>query len=253
MQEENLTQAAERLREEFNRWADAGRGEEMGGEHAAITAGMLAQMEFSPNDKILDIGCGSGWLCGLLADKVPEGQVVGMDVADEMIRLGRKKYADNPRMMFIVAGAEDIPWEDDFFNKVVSVESAYYWPEPAKAFGEIRRVLQPGGTVRILINLFKENIHSHQWRDKLAVATHLLSGEGWCRLMEEAGLEKTSHSRVVDPRPVPDDYQSRWFKDAEQERRFRQEGALLVLGRKGGDPGWLQRAARRGRGPANGA
>jgi len=253
MQEGNLTQAAERLREEFNRWADAGRAEEMGEEHAAIAAGMLAEMQFAPNDKILDVGCGSGWLCGLLADRAPEGQVVGMDVADEMIRLGRKKYADNSRMMFLVAGAEDIPWDDDFFNKVVSVESAYYWPDPATAFGEMLRVLQPGGSARILINLFKENVHSHQWRDKLAVATHLLSGPEWCELMEQAGFEQTARSRVVDPRPVPDGYQSKWFESAEQLRRFRQEGALLVVGRKPGDPNWLKGAAGRGPGPRKGA
>src|SRR3989304_2148446 len=98
MKEEELSQAQERLREEFNRWAAAGRGEEMAEEHPTIAAGMLAQMEFAPDDKILDIGCGAGWLCGLLASKVPRGQVVGMDVADEMIRRARKNYADRPHL-----------------------------------------------------------------------------------------------------------------------------------------------------------
>jgi ubiquinone/menaquinone biosynthesis C-methylase UbiE len=237
MNRDELAQAAEQVREEFNRWAEGGRGDEMGQEHAAITAGMLAEMEFDANDKILDVGCGSGWLCGLLADKAPEGQVVGMDVADEMIRLARGKYAGNPRMMFIVAGAEDIPWDDNFFNKVVSVESAYYWPDPVAAFRDILRVLQPGGTARILINLYTENPHSHQWRDKLGVSTHLFSGDEWCRLMGKAGFEETSHSRVVDPRPVADDKQSRWFDSPQQERQFRQEGALLVMGRKPRPPG----------------
>ena len=228
MKEEELSQAQERLRQEFNRWAEAGRGEEMAEEHAAIAAGMLAQMEFAPNDKILDIGCGAGWLCGLLADKVPQGQVVGMDVADEMVRRARQRYAANPRLMFIVAGAEDIPWDDNFFNHVVSVESPYYWPNPAQAFGEILRVLQPGGAVRILINLYKENVYSHQWREKLATETHLLSGDEWCELMRQAGFVETKHSRIVDPRPVPEGYESKWFKSAEDMRAFRREGALLV-------------------------
>jgi SAM-dependent methyltransferase len=252
MNRDELAQAAEQVRAEFNRWAEGGRGDEMGEEHAAIVAGMLAEMEFDARDKILDVGCGSGWLCGLLADKAPEGQVVGMDVADEMIRLARGKYAGNPRMMFIVAGAEDIPWDDDFFNKVVSVESAYYWPDPVAAFGEVLRVLQPGGTARILINLYKENPHAHQWRDMLGVSTHLLSGAEWRHLMEKAGFEQAGHSRIADPRPVADDDQSRWFESPDQHRRFRQEGALLIIGRKPGDPGWLKGAAARGRGPGNG-
>lgn len=232
MHEDELFQAEKRLRAEFNRWAEAGRGEEMAEEHAAIAAGMLSGMEFAPDDKILDIGCGSGWLCGLLADKVPQGQVVGMDVADEMVRRARQRHAEDPRMMFIVAGAEDIPWDDSFFNKVVSVESAYYWPNPAQAFSEILRVLQPSGVVRILINLYKENVYSHQWREMLNVETHLLSGEEWCGLMRQAGFVDSRHSRIVDPRPVPEGYESKWFKSAEEMRAFRREGALLVKAEK---------------------
>ncbi|MBI2955829.1 MAG: methyltransferase domain-containing protein [Acidobacteria bacterium] len=238
MKHNDPIQAEERLREEFNRWASAGRGEEMAEEHAAIAAGLLAQMEFALDDKILDLGCGAGWLCGLLTDKVPQGQVVGIDVADEMVRRARERYAERVSLMFIRGEAEDIPWDENFFNKVISIESAYYWPEPGKAFQEIFRVLQPGGTVHILINLYKENVHSHQWREKLAVATHLLSGDEWCGLLTGAGFEQARHARIIDPRPVPDGYQSKWFESAEQMRRFRQEGALLVTGRKPAVPSW---------------
>ncbi len=233
MKEKEIIQAQEKLREEFNRWAEAGRGEEMREEHLHIAEKMLSQMTFAPNDKILDVGCGAGWLCGLLVDRVPQGQVVGMDVADAMVRRARKAYADRINLMFITAGVDDIPWDDNFFNKAVSVESAYYWPDPAQGLREILRVLQPEGTLSILINLYKENIYSHQWVEKLAVPVHLLSGEEWCERLRQAGFFETRHSRVVDERPVPADYESKWFRSAEELRKFRQEGALLVTGRKG--------------------
>ncbi len=238
MKEEQLQQAEARVRLEFNRWAAAGRGEEMGEEHAAIAAGMLAQMEFAPDDKILDIGCGAGWLSDILADKVPQGQVVGMDVADEMVRRARQRYAERANLMFIVAGVEDIPWDENFFNKIVSVESAYYWPDPAQGSHEMFRVLQPGGEARLLINLYSENVYSHQWRDKLAVSTHLFSGDEWCDLFRKAGFGETRHSHIRDSRPVPDGYQSRWFKSADDMRRFREEGALLVWAKKAAALGW---------------
>ncbi|MFQ5777011.1 MAG: class I SAM-dependent methyltransferase [Terriglobia bacterium] len=232
MRNDKLMQAEERLREEFNQWAEAGRGEEMAEEHAAIAAGMLAGMEFAPEDKILDLGCGTGWLSAILADKVPRGQVIGIDLSDEMIRQARKRYADHVNLMFNAGSAEDIPWDFDFFNKVVSVESAYYWPEPAQAFREIFRVLRPGGSAHILINLYKENVYAHPWREKLAVPTHLLSGDEWCSLMQTAGFVAPRPARVVDPRPVPEDHRSQWFRSAEEHRKFRREGALLVVGQK---------------------
>jgi len=232
----------ELLRAEFNRWAEAGRGEDMAEEHAAIAAGMLAEMSFAPDDKILEVGCGAGWLCGIVAEKVPQGQVIGMDVADEMVRRARRRFAENARLLFLIAGVEDIPWDDNFFNLAVSIESAYYWPDPAQGFREIFRVLQPGGSLRILINLYKENAYSHQWQGMLAVPTHLLSGEEWCELFRQAGFANTRHSRVVDPRPVPDGQVSRWFGSLEEQRACRREGALLVYGEKPEVPGYFVRA-----------
>jgi len=232
LKEQEIIQAQEKLREEFNCWAEAGRGEEMREEHLPIAEKMLAQMTFAPNDKILDVGCGAGWLCGLLVDKVPQGQVVGVDVADAMVRRARKAYTDRINMMFITAGVDDIPWDENFFNKIVSVESAYYWPDPAAGLREIFRVLQPEGTLWILINLYKENTYAHPWAEKLAVPVRILSGDEWCELLRQAGFAEARHARIVDERPVPANYQSKWFGSAEELRKFRQEGALQVTGRK---------------------
>jgi hypothetical protein len=76
----------------------------------------------------------------------------------------------------------------------------------------------------------------------LAVPTHLLSGEEWCQLFRQAGFVKTRHSRVVDPRPVPDGHVSRWFRNIEEQRACRREGALLVYGEKPEAPGYFVRA-----------
>jgi ubiquinone/menaquinone biosynthesis C-methylase UbiE len=229
---QELERTKERLKEEFNRWAAAGRGEEMREEHLAITRQMLAQIRFAPDEKILDVGCGAGWLAELVLDKIPQGQLVGMDVADEMVRRARQAHADRVNAMFLTAAVDDIPWDDNFFTKALSVESAYYWPDPARGLGEIFRVLRPGGSLWILINLYQDNPHAHQWVEKLAVPVQVLSAAEWCRLLEQAGFVAVRSSRVPDPRPVPEGYQSRWFRDADELRQFRQEGALLVAGEK---------------------
>src|SRR3981189_1382326 len=50
------------LREEFNRWAEAGRGEGMEQDHLPITLPVLEKMRLAPTDNVLDVGCGAGWL-----------------------------------------------------------------------------------------------------------------------------------------------------------------------------------------------
>ena len=48
--------ADERLRQEFNQWAEQGRGEEMEDHHISITQQTLARMELKPGDRVLDLG-----------------------------------------------------------------------------------------------------------------------------------------------------------------------------------------------------
>lgn len=226
------TSQAEKMREEFNRWAEAGRGEEMERDHRRIAEQMLSLMGLEPGDNVLDVGCGVGWLCRLLAERVPGGRVVGMDVSDEMVRRARLNCVELSQVMFVVGGVDEIPWEASFFTKTISVESAYYWPDPARGLREIFRVLREGGSAWVLINYYRDNPHCHQWGPLLPVPTHLLSADEWAHLFREAGFAEVGYRRIVDDTPVPEVYTGRWFRDAEQLRQFRAEGALLVSASK---------------------
>ena len=229
-----MTQTTENqhLRDEFNRWAEAGRGEGMAEDHLPITLPVLARMQLTPADSVLDVGCGAGWLLRLLAERVTEGRVVGMDVSDEMIRHARRNCADLPQVMAVPGSVDEIPWENEFFTKVISVESSYYWPHPAAGLREIFRVVRPGGSAWILINYYRDNPHCHQWGSLLPVPTKLLSGDEWAGLFRDAGFAAVEHARIVDPTPPPAEYNGRWFRDAAHLATFRAEGALLVHGTK---------------------
>jgi cyclopropane fatty-acyl-phospholipid synthase-like methyltransferase len=54
----------ENLREEFNRWAEAGRGEGMEQDHLPITLPVLEKMRLAPADNVLDVGCPRAALLG---------------------------------------------------------------------------------------------------------------------------------------------------------------------------------------------
>lgn len=221
------------LREEFNRWAEAGRGEGMEQDHLPITLPVLEKMRIGAADNVLDVGCGAGWLSRRLAKLVPQGRVVGMDVSDEMIRHARRASTDFENLMFVTGEVQEIPWEPNFFTHTISVESSYYWPDSAAGIREIFRVLKPGGSGWILINYYRDNPHCHQWGDLLAVKTHLLSADEWCEFFRAAGFGDVRQERVADPSPSPEVYTGRWFRDAAQLRAFKAEGALLVHGKKG--------------------
>ena len=223
---------SESLRQEFNRWAEAGRGDGMEQDHLPITLPVLAKMQLAPHDNVLDVGCGSGWLSRRLGKLVPEGRVVGMDVSDKMIRIARRNSVDEHNLLFVTGEVGEIPWEPNFFNHAISIESAYYWPDPGAGLKEIFRVLHPEGRVWILINYYRDNLHCHQWGPLLAVPTHLLSADEWSDLFATAGFTHIAHERIADPSPSPESYTGRWFRDAAQLRAFKVEGALLVHGRK---------------------
>ena len=145
---ENRMTPDEALQLEFNRWAEAGEGPKMEQHHLDITMKTLRLMDLRPGERVLDLGCGSGWASRLLARLVgdgPEGfgQVVGLDISDEMVRLARASSKDFDNVLYVQGSAAKIPWEENFFDKVLSVESFYYYPDQDRALLELFRVLAP--------------------------------------------------------------------------------------------------------------
>src|SRR5438270_10028111 len=114
------------LQQEFNRWAAAGEGPKMESHHLDITAKTIRRMNLRPGERALDLGCGSGWATRLLARLVGEGpdgfgQVVGLDVSDEMIREARETSKEFENILYVCGSAQQIPWEENYFDKVLSV------------------------------------------------------------------------------------------------------------------------------------
>ena len=149
-----------------------------------------------------------------------------------MIRHARRSSVDFDNLMFVAGEVAQIPWQPHFFSHAISVESSYYWPDPVAGIKDIFRILGDGGSAWILINYYRDNPHCHQWRDLLAVPTHLLSGEEWGGFFRDAGFTNVTHERIVDQSPSPEVYTGRWFRDAAHLRAFKEEGALLVHGTK---------------------
>jgi|SRR3989344_1825978 len=118
------------------------------------------------DDKILEIGCGSGNLLRFIDCK----NIFGLDISENMIK-ETKKAVQNGN--FIVGDAENLPYENNFFDKVIISEVLYYLPELEKAIKETYRVLKKDGFLLIttlnkkynfvknLVNFFKIGVHDN--------------------------------------------------------------------------------------------
>jgi len=224
------SQADQKLQQEFNQWAAAGRGDEMEDHHSDITDQTLALMDIQPSDRILDLGCGTGWASRRMAKIATAGEVIGLDVADEMLRRAEQTSGGFKNIRYVWGSAEKIPVDDKYFSKVLSVESFYYYADQGKALDELRRVMAPGAKLFILINLYKDNHYSLRWTTELKVPVQAFSEAEYKALLEKHGFKNVQARRIPDRSPSPETYSGKWFKNAEELKDFKRIGALLLIG-----------------------
>ncbi len=224
----------ETLRTEFNQWAVQGRGEEMERHHDSIAGQTIARMALKPGDRVLDLGCGTGWVTRCLAEAVEGGMgmAVGLDISDEMIARARAASISVENVLFVVAAAEEIPWREEYFESALSIESFYYYPDQEAVLRELYRVLVPGGRLFILINLYKENPYSLRWVEELKVPVHVRSEAEYEKMLRAQGFTGIAIAHIPDLTSAPEQYSSACFANADELREFKRIGALLLLASK---------------------
>ena len=216
------------LRREFNEWAKAGRGESMETGHKPMGAQAINQMNISPDARVLDLGCGSGWATRLMAKKASNGRVIGIDISDEMVRVAEEASASFTNIEFHVGSVERLPFGNDEFTHAFSMESLYYYEDMLAALREIHRVLDHRGLFVTVVDLYQENAASHQWIEMLNVPVHLLSISDYRSLFQQAGFVNVSDSRIYDPAPLPERYTGTSFKTHDDYIQYRQAGSLML-------------------------
>ena len=223
----------EKLQNEFNQWAEQGRGEEMEKHHISIAEQTIALMDLHEGDRVLDLGCGAGWAPRIMAPMVGDtGQVVGLDVSDEMIRRARANSRDFENILFVWGSAMELPWQENYFTKVLSIESFYYYPDQERALAELFRLTAPRAQIYILINLYRDNPYSLRWVDELKVPVHARSEAEYVEMLKKHTFIDVAAKRIPDLTPTPDTYSGKWFANAEELRDFKRIGALLLIARK---------------------
>jgi len=102
--------------------------------------------------RVLDVGTGFGMLALTLARRNPDVEIVGLDVSEQMIELGRalvERRGLSKRISFEKADAKKMPFPDGFFDAVISYGSLHHWVEPERVFDEINRVRKSTGMIYV--------------------------------------------------------------------------------------------------------
>ena len=118
---------------------------------AATRAAVLGALEPRPGERIVDLGCGPGYMARELALAVgPGGRVHALDLSGPMLALARRRCRDLPAVGLAAGDMTALALPDGSVDAAVALQSLAYVPDVARAIGEIARVLRPGGRAVVL-------------------------------------------------------------------------------------------------------
>jgi ubiquinone/menaquinone biosynthesis C-methylase UbiE len=221
------------VRKEFDEWAADGRDRGMEERHWHTARHALARMPVEPGDTVLDLGCGSGYALRALREAADAGRAYGLDGAPEMARNARS-YTDDPRVGYVVGDFQSLPFAADSVDHCFSMEAFYYAPDPVGALEELRRVLRPGGTFYCGVNFYEENVHSHEWQERIAIDMTLWSYADYREAFREAGFHVAEQDTVPDREteipPASEFPTEEWDNREDMVERYRELGTLLTVG-----------------------
>jgi len=175
-----------------------------GGRRRRVYRQVVAASGARPGDRVLDIGCNGGYLARLLAAAVtPGGQVTGVDPSAPAIAYAARRAPGNAT--FAVGAAQDLAWPDESFDLVTSTLAVHHIPaeDRAAAFGEMFRVLRPGG--RLLVADFRPSRRHrgpHGMRHARAVDLASLAEAAGFRVEASGDLPMLHYVRAVRSSPL---------------------------------------------------
>jgi SAM-dependent methyltransferase len=126
---------------------------------APVTEALVAESKVAPGQAVLDVATGPGEPALSIVDVVGSaGSVVGVDLIPEMVEAARREAAirgiHNAR--FETATAENLPFETNSFDAVVSRFGVMFFPTPVNGIREMLRVARPQSRLALAVWHFAE-------------------------------------------------------------------------------------------------
>ena len=128
-------------------WLDGDRYEPYVGRWSRLVAAEFVRWLSLPTGlRWMDVGCGTGALTQNILAQADPAEVHGVDPAEGFLAVARRR-ADDPRAIFQLSSAHQLPFADESFDAIVSGLVLNFIPDIESAMMEMRRVTHPGGTI----------------------------------------------------------------------------------------------------------
>ncbi len=158
----------------------------------------LQSINVEGDQKLLEIGFGSGRFIHKLFSHWPTLEVTGVDYASEMVNMAASINDDllkSGRLKLEEGSSDQLPFEDETFDVVFCNMVIYFWDNPEKHLGEVWRVLKPGGK-------FYTGFRTKQSMLQMPFVKYgfaLYELDEWQAILEKNGFEVASTNSKVDP------------------------------------------------------
>lgn len=156
---------------------------------------VVDEVRLSGGEKLLDIGYGNGYLLQKLYKKA-KAELYGIDISEDMKTQAenRCKNAKSDGRLFLRAGdCCDLPYDDEMFSAVTSVNTVYFWSDTVKGLSEIRRTLKTGGS-------FYNIVYTKEFLDKFSYTKkgfRKFSPEELTELGRKSGFDNIEVSDII--------------------------------------------------------
>ncbi len=154
---------------------------------------LVAQAELAPGLRVLEIGCGTGNVTTRVKRAEPYADVVGTDPDPRALARAQRKARGMTGIRFERAFAQELPFADGEFDRVLSSMMLHHLDDDVKAVAaaEIHRVLRPGGTLHIV------DVGGHMTANDGLASRYMMHsshaagnlGDGIPRLLTTAGFD----------------------------------------------------------------
>jgi ubiquinone/menaquinone biosynthesis C-methylase UbiE len=151
---------------------------------------MLDWLDPKEGERILDVACGGGTLSLKIAERGCE--VSGIDMSEAAIEHA-KRLAEGEKIVceFEIGSAEDLPYADGYFDKVICSSSLEHFKDDIKALKEMHRVLNPNGSVVLSTDSFNYPIEDElkEMHRNIAYVVNYYTSEKLKERFEISGFE----------------------------------------------------------------